>query len=139
MPEVLIDANVLLRHLTGQPPALARRAAEIMRAAEQGRLSLVVTPLTLVECVWVLETSYRKSRVAIADALLTLLQAPGIVAREESVMVSALSYYRDTLRLDFADAYLAGVAINVGPPRIASFDEGFRGIAGLALISRSGD
>ncbi len=137
MNEVLVDANVLLRHLTGQPPALARRAAQIMQAAEQGQLSLVVTPLTLAECVWVLETSYRKSREAIADALLTFLQAPGVVPREEAAMVSALSYYRTTPRLDFADAYLAGVATSAGPPRIASFDEQLRRIPGLVVISRS--
>lgn len=139
MSEVLVDANVLLRHLTGQPPALARRAAAIMREAERGRISLVVTPLTLAECVWVLETSYRKSREAITDALVTLLQAPGIAAREQDVLIQALSYYRNTPRLDFADAYLAGIATSTGPPRIASFDEGLRRIPGLVVISGRGE
>ena len=139
MPEVLVDANVLLRHLTGAPPALARRAGEIMHAAEQGQFSLVVTPLTLAECVWVLETSYRKPREAIADALLILLQAPGIVAREQDAVVAALSFYRNTPHLDFADAYLAGVATRVGPARIASFDERLRLIPGISMISRLGN
>ena len=134
-----MDANVLLRHLTGQPPALARRAAAIMREAEQGRISLVVTPLTLAECVWVLESSYRKSREAIADALVTLLQAPGIAAREQDVLIVALSYYRTTPRLDFADTYLAGVATSTGPPRIASFDERLRRIPGLVVVPGPGD
>lgn len=138
MAEVLVDANVLLRHLTGQPPALARRAGEIMEAAEQGRLSLVVTPLTLAECVWVLETSYRKSRQAIADALLILLRAPGIVARERDVVTAALSFYRNTPRLDLADAYLAAVATLVGPARLATFDEGFRRIPGLSVLPHPG-
>lgn len=138
MPEILVDANVILRHLTGQPPELARRAAAIMRGAEQGQFSLVVTPLTLAECVWVLETSYRKPRHAIADTLLLLLQARGIVAREEAAVVAALTYYRDTPRLDFADAYLAGVATQEGPPRIASFDKGLRRIPGVSLFADSG-
>jgi predicted nucleic acid-binding protein len=138
MTEVLVDANVLLRHLTGEPPALAQRAAAIMQAAEQGRLSLTVTPLTLAECVWVLETSYRKPRDAIADTLLTLIQAPGIVAREHDALITALSYYRDTPRLDFADAYLAGVAVRTGPPRIASFDRHLRRIPGIAVRSDPG-
>ncbi|MGQ0571486.1 MAG: PIN domain-containing protein [Armatimonadota bacterium] len=135
MPEVLVDANVLLRHLTGQPAALASRAAEIMRAAEQGRISLVVTPLTLAECIWVLETSYRKAREAIADALSILLQAPGIVAREQDAVLAALDLYRTIPRLDFADTYLAGVATHAGPPRIASFDQGLRRISGLTVLS----
>lgn len=134
MAEVLVDANVLLRHLTGQPPQLARQAAEIMRAAERGRFALVVVPLTLAECVWVLETSYHHSRVAIADALLTLVQARGIVARERDTVITALNLYRDTPRLDFADAYLAAVATVAGPPRIASFDEQLRRVPGLAVL-----
>lgn len=138
MPEALVDANVLLRHLTGQPPGLTRRAAEIMQAAEQGRFSLVVTPLTLAECVWVLETSYRKPREAITDALLALLEAPGIIARERDVVLAALGFYRNTPRLDFADAYLAGVATRAGPPQIVSFDEGLRRIPGLSVLSSPG-
>jgi predicted nucleic-acid-binding protein len=135
MPEALADANVLLRHLTGQPAALARRAAEIMRAAEQGRLSLVLTPLTLAECVWVLETSYRKPREEIADALLALIEARGIVARERDVLVAALSFYRNIPHLDFADAYLAGVANSTGPPRIVSFDKRLSRVPGVAVFS----
>ncbi len=138
MPEALVDANVLLRHLTGQPPALARRAAEIMLATEQGRFSLVVTPLTLAECVWVLETSYRKPRDVIADALLALVEAPGIAARERDVVIAALSLYRATPRLDFADAYLAGVATRTGPPRIVSFDRGLARISGIVVIPGAG-
>lgn len=134
MSEVLVDAHVLLRHLTGAPPALARRAAEIMRAAEEGRLSLVVTPLTLAECVWVLETVYRKPRQAIADTLFVLLRAPGIVAREDDVVGAALALYRDMPRVDFADAYLAAVATRVGPPRIASFDKTLRRIPGVTVL-----
>ena len=139
MTEILVDANVLLRHLTGQPPGLARRAAKIMQAAERGHLTLIVTPLILAECVWVLETSYRKPLETIADALLILLQAPGIVVREEDVMVAALSVYRDTPRLDFGDAYLVGVATRAGPPRIASFDRGLRSIPGVSVFSGPGN
>ncbi len=134
MAEVLVDANILLRHLTGQPSLLARRAAEIMRDAERGQFSLVVVPLTLAECVWVLETSYRQTREVIADALLTLVEARGIVARERDIVVTALNLYRDNPRLDFADAYLAAVATVEGPPRIASFDEQLRRTPGLTVI-----
>lgn len=105
-----------------------------MRAAEQGEIALVVTPLILAECVWVLEISYRHPRHTIADVLLALLQAPGIVVREEDVAVEALTLYRETPRLDFADAYLAGVAVHAGPPRIASFDKAFLKIPGLSLV-----
>lgn len=138
MPEALVDANVLLRHLTGQPAAPARRAAEIMRAAEQGRFTLVVTPATLAECVWVLESTYRRSREAIADALLALVEAPGIVARERDAVIAALGLYRAIPRLDVADAYLAGLATRLGPPRVVSFDRGLVRIPGLQLIPGAG-
>lgn len=47
----------------------------------------------------------------------------------------ALSYYRDIPRLDFAAAYLAGVAVRTGPPRIASFDRRLRRIPGITVLS----
>src|SRR3990172_11995586 len=138
MPEALVDANILVRHLTGQPTAPARRSVEIMHAAEQSRLSLVVTPLTLAECIWVLETVYQKPRDAIADALLALVEAPRIAPRERGVVITALSLYRATPRLDFADAYLAGVATRTGPPRIVSLDRSLARIPGLVVIPGAG-
>lgn len=49
-----VDANVILRFLTGDPPQMAERAASLFRAVEQGELRLIVEPIVLAEVVWVI-------------------------------------------------------------------------------------
>jgi hypothetical protein len=46
-PQVWVDANVVLRLLTGQPEAQARAAAALMARADAGELRLHLCPLTI--------------------------------------------------------------------------------------------
>ena len=55
-----LDANVVLRHFTGQPPAMAARATTALVGAPPR--SLVLTDLTVAELVYVLQGD-RKSVV----------------------------------------------------------------------------
>jgi predicted nucleic acid-binding protein len=47
-----LDTNVLIRHLTGDPPAQARRASAFLAAAEE----LLVPDLIIAEVVFVLDS-----------------------------------------------------------------------------------
>ena len=48
-----VDANVVLRLLTGQPVAQAQAAAALMARADAGELRLRICPLVVAEVVWV--------------------------------------------------------------------------------------
>ena len=52
MKHLWVDANVLLRFITKDPPALAERSARLMAKAERGEVSLYVAPLVLAEVIW---------------------------------------------------------------------------------------
>ena len=54
------DANVVLRHFTGQPPAMAARATTAL--VEAPPRSLVLTDLTVAEVVYVLQGPYAWAR-----------------------------------------------------------------------------
>ncbi|MBW3641154.1 MAG: PIN domain-containing protein, partial [Actinobacteria bacterium] len=47
-----VDTNILVRHLTGDPPELAARAAAYLRAEPE----LLLTDLIVAETVYVLES-----------------------------------------------------------------------------------
>ena len=64
-----VDANVLLRFLTGEPPQLAERALRLIQRAEQGEITLRLSPIVVAEVVWVLSSFYRYSRAQIAEVL----------------------------------------------------------------------
>lgn len=133
MTDVVIDANVLLRHLTGEPPDLAERAGALLGAAERARVRLVVTALTLAEVVWVLQHSYGWPRPAIADGLVGFIESGTFTIPEASVVRRALEWYRRHPRLHFADAYVAGTAMDRGAA-VASFDRALKRLTNVAVV-----
>lgn len=101
-----LDANVVLRFLTREPPDLAERSAELMRRAEQGEVRLVLGPLIVAEIVWVLRSFYELPMDRIADVVTAFVSAHGIETEERSRIVAALALSRDH-NVDFIDAMLA--------------------------------
>jgi predicted nucleic acid-binding protein len=51
------------------------------------------------------------------------------------VIARALQLYREHSRLDFADAYLAAIALQIGPAAVTSFDSDFDTVEGIRRIS----
>jgi predicted nucleic acid-binding protein len=121
--EVWVDADVLLRLLTGDPPALARKSLALVRRAEEGELRLRLSPLVVGELMETLISFYGYGRERAAEAVLPLVTAKGVRAEEERIVVAALRHVARE-EVDFADAYLAEEA-RAHQQAVASFDEGF--------------
>jgi predicted nucleic acid-binding protein len=111
-----LDTNVVIRHLTGDPPGLARRATSALATGER----LLLADLVLAECVYVLE-SYELKRERIAQLMRAAIALPAIETVDPELLLRALEVYeRD--RLDFAEAYLVAQAEASGVAEILSFD-----------------
>jgi predicted nucleic acid-binding protein len=123
-----LDTNVLIRHLTGDPPAQARRATAFLERAED----LLVPDLILAEVVYVLESFYEVERQRVAELVRAVIGFPAIVVVDEPLLLRALEVY-EVERLDFAEAYLVASAEASGVGAIASFD---RTIDRLATVQR---
>lgn len=121
MKRLWVDANVLLRFLTQDPPALAERSAKLMRQAEQGEVLLTVPLLVVAEMVWVLKSFYRHSLTDICHAIVPLLSAEGIEAEDRELAIQALELARDR-NVDFVDAVLSLRAARSGES-VCTFDE----------------
>jgi predicted nucleic-acid-binding protein len=113
----LVDTNVLVRHLTGNPPAQAKRATEFLRDSHE----LILADLVLAEMVYVLESFYEIPRTDIARMARSLLALPSIETRDPDLLLRAVEIY-EVLRLDFAEAYLSALAEMSDVRRVASFD-----------------
>ncbi|GET39474.1 PIN domain-containing protein [Microseira wollei] len=124
MTDLWVDANVLLRFLTGEPPELAQRALRLMQQAERGEVILRLSPIVVAEVVWVLGSFYRYPRNQIAEVLLPLVIAEGVFLEESEQVVAAIDRMA-TANVDFIDAYLAEVARREGGS-VVSFDRDFR-------------
>ena len=112
-----VDTNILIRHLTGDPPEMAARATAYLRS-ESG---LLLTDLVAAETVYVLESFYEAPRDQVANAMRSLLSFDTVICVDSALLLRAIEVY-ETDRVDFAEAYLVACAETTGVGRVASFD-----------------
>ena len=112
-----LDTNVLIRYLTGDPPAQARRATRYLETADE----LLLPDLILAEVAYVLESYYDTARPQVAEALRASLAIPAIRVHDPAVLHRTIQLY-EVHPLDFADAYLVASAERSGIGVVASFD-----------------
>jgi len=101
-----VDANVVLRFLTGQPEEMAETSRRIMEQADQGAFRLFLSLLIIAEIYWVLHSYYEFSRDRIREVLSKLVRASGIDVSNASLVEEALNLSADQ-DVDFVDAVLA--------------------------------
>ena len=124
MKRAYVDANVIVRLITGDPPEMADSAARLFQSVDQGALELVLDEVVLAETVWVLSSFYGFSADEIAPILGTLLANDGIVSNEKMELLQALALY-EKKNIDFVDALVAVRMLKHGIPEIYSFDKHF--------------
>ena len=127
-----VDTNVLIRHLTGDPPAQARRATTFLEQADE----LLLPDLIVAEVVYVLESFYEVDRTRVAELVRAIVGFPVMVLIDEPVLLRALEVY-EVNRLDFADAYLVASAEASGVGVIASFDRSIDRVPTVTRIEPS--
>jgi predicted nucleic acid-binding protein len=117
-----LDTSLLLRFLTGDPPPLAEQALGVFRGAEEGQLLLKVHPLVVAEAFYTLVSYYGVAKGEAAEALLALLDRPGVEVEDGEALAYAL---REGARgsLSLVDAFLLHRAEATG--------------AGLATLDRT--
>ena len=119
----LVDTNILLRFLSGEPPMQAAAAKKLFSRAATGEIVLDLSAVIIAETFYTLLSFYGVERKVAAEKLALLLQQRGVKVREANQVLSALQRLQTT-NVGFADAYLAAGALEEKLP-IASFDRDF--------------
>lgn len=130
MKRAFVDANVILRFLTKDPPSMAESALKIFEEAKSGKISLLIIPITVAEVVWVLESFYGYPKEKIAETMTQFLPCEGLEVENLDLLLESLNLYFEK-NLDFADALLAISALRKRIPTIYSFDQHFNRINGI--------
>jgi predicted nucleic-acid-binding protein len=112
-----VDTNILVRHLTGDPPEQAARATKFLAAADD----LLLADLVVAEVVYVLESFYQVPRQRVAELVRAIIAFPAMVVLDAPMLLRALEVY-EVDRLDFAEAYLVAQAERSGVGVVASLD-----------------
>jgi predicted nucleic-acid-binding protein len=128
-----LDTNVLVRYVMQDDAKQAARATKVVEALTDeapGFVSLV----SLVEFVWVLETSYEVPRAGVAQSLTALLAARELVVDRVDEVRAALRAYRES-SADFADALIARIGAEAGCSETVTFDVHAAKNAGMRLLA----
>jgi len=128
-----VDTNILVRHLTGDPPEMAAKAtAYLVRESR-----LLLTDLVAAETVYVLESFYEARRDQVAEAVRALIAFDSVVCVDPALLLRAAEVY-ETARIDFAEAYLVACAESTGVGTIASFDRSLDRVSSVRRIEPVG-
>ena len=120
----LVDTNLIVRYLVQDHEKHVKAAEKLFDACDRGEVAIVVLPVVLAECVFVLESFYAHRRADIASALGRLISSPGVEISEVRVHLDALSRYKGT-RVHFVDCLIAAAAVAENVP-VSSVDQDFR-------------
>lgn len=129
-----VDANVILRFLLNDPPAMAEDAARLFQAVADGQVTLVLDDIIVAELVWVLKSFYQHTAVDIAQVLREFLAQSGIELSDKATLFQALFLF-ETKNVDFIDALVAARMQKSGFSYIFSFDKHFDRFPGIQRLS----
>jgi len=102
-----LDTNVLVRYLTQDDAAQARRANEIISQTTERGERCRLDSIVLCELTWVLRESYDQGKADIIKTLELILATRQFEIGDKDLVREALEAFRDG-RGDFAD-YLIGI------------------------------
>ncbi len=118
-----LDTSIVVRYLTGDPPDLAEKAAQIIDGEER----LQVTDVVLAETAYVLTSVYGIPRSVVVDHLIAFLQKENVspFALEKGLVLQALLLCKPSGRVSFADAMVWAAARSSEDKVVYSLDERF--------------
>lgn len=126
---VFVDTNILVRHLTGEPPEMAVRATAYLERETE----LLLTDLVVAETVYVLESFYEAPREQFAEAVRSLIAFDSVICVDPAVLLLSVEVY-ETDRIDFAEAYLVAGAESTGIAKIASSERSLDRVQSVARV-----
>ena len=121
MNTAILDTNVILRYLLNDNAKLYEQAKPFMNAIKTGQSHAYILEGVLVECVYVLLKVYQIPRQDIADALVGVLDYPGIVGADKARLRQSLTLFSKH-NVDIVDALIYATAIE-RDLEIFSFDK----------------
>jgi len=91
--KAFVDTSAILRFLVKDDPAKAGAVEKLLRESKGKGTTLYVSPVTILEIVWVTEKVYRLGRTTIRELVEAILNTPNLKCPQEHVFRQALITY----------------------------------------------
>ncbi len=128
---IALDTNVLVRVVVDDPdaPEQCQQARELLLT--QG--SAWITPIVLIETVWVLESAYGFSKAETLTVIERIRENPALELEAVDRLDTAITLYRNS-NIDFADALILAAAIQQ-PLILHTFDRKLARLDGARRVA----
>ena len=127
-----LDTNVIVRYLMQDDPTQARKAVAVIESLPEHEPAFL-SVVTIVEIVWVLESSFELDREQVALAVSGLLEARELIVDRAPCVAQAVRAYRRG-KADFADTLIERISKDAGCEATLTFDARAARDAGMRLI-----
>jgi predicted nucleic-acid-binding protein len=127
-----LDTNVLARYILQDDPKQSARAGRLIESCTPDDTGWVST-ISIVELVWVMESTYELTRAQISQGIVGLLVSRELVVENAEEVTRALRSYQRS-RADFADCLIAQFAARAGCRETFTFDALAARDAGMTLL-----
>lgn len=121
-----LDTNVLVRYLTQDDAAQARRANTLLSEAAAKGDRCFIGSVVLCELAWVLRGAYDFDKATIVSVLERILATAQFAIDEKDLVRRAVDDYR-TGKADFADYVIGHRGHEAGCAATATFDRRLKG------------
>ena len=128
-----LDTNVLLRHLLQDHPEQSPEATAYLARIENGEVRVRIAETVIFETVFTLQRQYGHPKAAIRDALVPLIELPGIELPGKQRFRQVFDMYVD-LNISFVDAYHAVLMKQLKLTEIVTYDRQFDRVPGITRI-----
>ena len=132
----LLDANIFLRHLTGDDSNKAKACRDLFVRVRDGKEEVTATEAVIAEVVFVLRSRkhYDVPAETVRDLMAPILNLPGLSIAHKTVHLRALDLMATRGELDYEDALSVVHAKRQGIGEIYSYDSDFDAIDGLERV-----
>jgi predicted nucleic acid-binding protein len=128
-----LDTNILLRHFLQDHPEHSPRASDYLARIERGEIEVHIAETVVFETVFMLERRYKRAKLAIREAVLSLIELPGVILPGKQDLREMLDLYVD-LNVSIVDAYHAVTMKRLGLGEIVTFDRDFDRFPGITRV-----
>lgn len=127
-----LDANIIIRLLTGDDPERQSSSRELFKQIEAGNLTVALPATVIFECIITLTSPrlYHLPKQEVIGLLLPILRLPHFRVESRETVIRATDLYASS-SLSFGDAYIAASMEQVASNTLYSYDKGFDRLKGV--------
>ena len=129
-----IDTNILIRYVLRDDLVQASKASRLIESLSEERPGYI-TLITVAELFWVLDRSYKLTRIQFAFVLHSLIDSMTLSFEKEDILSEALDMFSHSNSADFSDCLITRCCIANSCESIFTFDRTAAKAAGMTLLS----